>query len=444
MNTQLLSAGLNTIQTSLISNQQQSSSTGRGESYNNSTQFGSFSVTILSAYDLPAVEQPLSVSLSCSSLNATVRDANNVRDHPVSTTGPPMARHKDRNSFKFPPNQPLIWKAPLPELYVSNATLTVQYRLSEKNLSASIALRTLTIRQPTWLILNLTPSAEDNKGGAETPSQQQATSDDAVLPTLRVQVELNGPYRPEIDSLLKLGNAWFNMVDFAQGSINGLVQSLPQLPDTKFLLLPAVPVATLLVVISPIAVGILILGLPFFLPLVVVVFTALLGSSGFLIFLYASTANGRESFHTLLQPLVQTILSTSSGQRMIYETGPRPSPVGVARTLLPKDIWGKFLISLVIDLVGSCSYLLPIVGEGFDVAWAPMQTVLLMAMYDTVSPNLKYISFAEEILPFTDIVPSATIGWLTEFGPSIIKGIPPKPPSAAHINTTTLLSPSRS
>ena len=55
------------------------------------------------------------------------------------------------------------------------------------------------------------------------------------------------------------------------------------------------------------------------------------------------------------------------------------------------------------------------VGEGFDVAWAPIQTIMIMAMYDHVAPNLKYLSFVEEILPLTDIVPSATIGWLYEF-----------------------------
>mmetsp|Transcript_4101 Transcript_4101/g.4631 ORF Transcript_4101/g.4631 Transcript_4101/m.4631 type:complete len:85 (-) Transcript_4101:105-359(-) len=40
-----------------------------------------------------------------------------------------------------------------------------------------------------------------------------------------------------------------------------------------------------------------------------------------------------------------------------------------------------------------------------------------MAMYDSTSPTLKYVSFLEEIMPFTDIVPSATIGWVKEFFP---------------------------
>jgi hypothetical protein len=60
--------------------------------------------------------------------------------------------------------------------------------------------------------------------------------------------------------------------------------------------------------------------------------------------------------------------------------------------------------------------LLPLVGEGADVIWASVQTILVVALYDKTSPNLKYVSFVEEILPLTDIVPSATIGWLLQFG----------------------------
>jgi hypothetical protein len=71
-------------------------------------------------------------------------------------------------------------------------------------------------------------------------------------------------------------------------------------------------------------------------------------------------------------------------------------------------------------LIGSASYLIPVVGEGLDLAWAPTQTILIMAMYDITTPNLKYASFVEEVLPFTDIVPSATIGWACEFVPGML------------------------
>ena len=101
----------------------------------------------------------------------------------------------------------------------------------------------------------------------------------------------------------------------------------------------------------------------------------------------------------------------------MYDTGPRPTPVSVCRQVLPLSIWAKLWVSLIIDLIGSSSYLLPVVGEGFDLAWAPAQTILIMAMYDATSPNLKYLSFMEEVLPFTDVVPSASIGWAFEFLP---------------------------
>jgi hypothetical protein len=75
----------------------------------------------------------------------------------------------------------------------------------------------------------------------------------------------------------------------------------------------------------------------------------------------------------------------------------------------------------VLDGLGSASYLLPGLGEGFDVAWAPIQTILIMALYNhnnapSAMDYLKYVSMAEELLPFTDVLPTATIGWCMEYG----------------------------
>ena len=81
---------------------------------------------------------------------------------------------------------------------------------------------------------------------------------------------------------------------------------------------------------------------------------------------------------------------------------------------------GKLAISLLIDLVGSASYLIPLAGEGFDLAWAPISMTLVGALYDGVMPSLKYVALMEELLPFTDWVPSATVGWVKEYGPEII------------------------
>merc|ERR1712137_907231 len=103
--------------------------------------------------------------------------------------------------------------------------------------------------------------------------------------------------------------------------------------------------------------GLLIVGLPLFLPIVVVVGSGLLGVGGVGVGLYASTKLGRDQVGGLVSPLYNTVASTPSGQRLLYETGPRPTPVSVARLILPTGLFGKLVVSLLIDLIGSSSYL---------------------------------------------------------------------------------------
>lgn len=120
------------------------------------------------------------------------------------------------------------------------------------------------------------------------------------------------------------------------------------------------------------------------------------------------------------QPFLTTFLSTETGQRAVFDIGPRPSPQNLAKFILPQGMFGKLITSLVLDFIGSTSYLLPVVGEAFDLGWAPIYAILLGAMFDDVMPSLKYIGFMEEILPFTDVIPSATLGWTKEFGPGLL------------------------
>eukprot|EP00548_Thalassiothrix_antarctica_P002910 CAMPEP_0194141256 /NCGR_PEP_ID=MMETSP0152-20130528/10686_1 /TAXON_ID=1049557 /ORGANISM="Thalassiothrix antarctica, Strain L6-D1" /LENGTH=448 /DNA_ID=CAMNT_0038839807 /DNA_START=58 /DNA_END=1404 /DNA_ORIENTATION=- len=391
----------------------------------------SLNVAILSAYDLPLSEHPLGVEVSC--LGQSVM------------TDAPSARHKDRNSFKFGSNQTLsIQSSSLPQLYKTNATITVKYRIKKDNededndgeLSATIPLKSLKLQEMTWLVLNLSDRRTTDSG-------YKSNDSDGVPPTLRVQVRLEGPYRPEIGFFLSLGNAWFSVVDKFESSICKLTDTIPSFVkkmDPKYLLIPAVPLATGIVVASPILLGLMIVFLPFLLPVLVALFVMTVGATGLGLGLYASTLSGRTYLADCLSPFLHTILSTPSGQRLVYETGPRPTPVSVARVVMPHGWQAKLLISLFIDLLGSSSYLLPLVGEFFDIAWAPLQTTLLMAMYDAVSPSLKYISFIEEILPFTDIVPSATMGWIKEFGLPMLIGITAGVANPAAMTSNTNLA----
>jgi hypothetical protein len=235
---------------------------------------------------------------------------------------------------------------------------------------------------------------------------------------------LSGPYRPEISSLITLTKSYFSTIDQCSSTVEPLTKiicSIPsKLPQAKYLLIPAVPISVTVVVALPILLGLVVVGLPFFLPLLVVALigTGTIAATGGV--LYFSTKDGRERMLTVTQPFLTTFLSTETGQRTVFDIGPRPSPQNLVKFILPQDIIGKLITSLLLDFVGSASYLLPVVGEGFDLVWAPIYCILLGALYDDVMPNLKYIGFFEEILPFTDVIPTATLGWTKEFGPGLL------------------------
>jgi hypothetical protein len=335
-------------------------------------------------------------------------------------TGPPSARHKDRNSYRFVTSQVLRVNAPLSILYKSDATFTLEYPNPRDNLTACLVCKSVAIHETQWLILNLEPMISTGSMTTTTTTTMEDSTEDVENPTLRLQVRLEGPFRTEIAALVSACNAWFHTVDRATDAFGNVTRSLPNMPSGKFLLLPGVPIVTAVVVLSPVLIGVLIVGLPVFLPIVVAVLGALVGVFCVVGVLACSTKHGRKQIGSVCSPVYHTLLSTPSGQCLIYETGPRPTPVSIARACLPTDLWGKLAVSLLIDALGSASYLIPVVGEVLDVAWAPLQTILIMALYDAVSPNLKYVSFVEEILPLTDVVPSATIGWVTEFGPQLL------------------------
>ncbi|KAG7369317.1 hypothetical protein IV203_032060 [Nitzschia inconspicua] len=414
-----------------------------GGSKNNKTpeSQGCLEATVLSVYDLPFAERPVAVTVS--SCGITVK------------SGPPVARHKDRNSYRFATGSGINGSttsptatsggssssrdtikviAPLRQLYKSMLTLRVVFADPNTYLETELPLRQLRIHENKWLILNLTPtpaSPPANTSNAITPSSGSITSATTSLPdedsmapppTIRIKLKLSGPYRPEVAALVGLAQAWFGLVDKMEDGTKSSLQKVPTLPSqyNKFLLIPAVPVVAGIVVVSPVVAGIAMVGLPLVLPVVLVavaVLTGVLLSGGVL---YSSTRSGRAQVGGTFAPILEHLLGSRPGQALVYDTGPRPTPVSVCRQILPRGMWSRLFLSLLIDLIGSSSYLLPVVGEGLDLAWAPAQTILIMAMYDATSPNLKYVSFLEELLPFTDIVPSATIGWACEFVPGML------------------------
>ena len=80
---------------------------------------------------------------------------------------------------------------------------------------------------------------------------------------------------------------------------------------------------------------------------------------------------------------------------------------------LSRDKWWKLAISILIDLIGLLSFIIPVLAEIIDVIWAPISALIIFQLYG--SSLLSGIAVIEESLPFTDIIPTATIGWLCEF-----------------------------
>eukprot|EP00967_Tisochrysis_lutea_P117018 scaffold188933_cov25-Tisochrysis_lutea.AAC.1 len=72
----------------------------------------------------------------------------------------------------------------------------------------------------------------------------------------------------------------------------------------------------------------------------------------------------------------------------------------------------KLLLSLLIDLVGFSTFVLPLAAEGADLAWAPVSALLVHQLYG--NGLLTGLAFCEELLPATDFIPTATIGWVLE------------------------------
>ncbi|WP_348823082.1 hypothetical protein [Flavobacterium aestuarii] len=80
---------------------------------------------------------------------------------------------------------------------------------------------------------------------------------------------------------------------------------------------------------------------------------------------------------------------------------------------LQKQKINKLLLGLLFDAVGMVSYSIPGLAEYIDIVWAPLAGFLMTRMYPgRVGRVAGILTFVEEIIPFTDIIPSFTITWM--------------------------------
>jgi hypothetical protein len=73
----------------------------------------------------------------------------------------------------------------------------------------------------------------------------------------------------------------------------------------------------------------------------------------------------------------------------------------------------KLITGILLDLIGMATFLIPFLGEIGDLFWAPISAYMMTKMYKGFSGKMAGVfSFLEEIIPFTDFIPSFTLMWI--------------------------------
>lgn len=75
-----------------------------------------------------------------------------------------------------------------------------------------------------------------------------------------------------------------------------------------------------------------------------------------------------------------------------------------------------FFEGVLFDVIGMASMLIPVAGPFLDILWAPYASSLMLKMYPNKQGKIAaVIVFIEEILPYSDIIPTFTLMWLYTF-----------------------------
>jgi hypothetical protein len=84
-------------------------------------------------------------------------------------------------------------------------------------------------------------------------------------------------------------------------------------------------------------------------------------------------------------------------------------PIGIPPITKNRDL----IISILLDIVGYFSYAIPFIGEFSDVVWAPIAAFLMTRIYKgRIGRTAGVLEFIEEIIPFTDFIPTFTLTWI--------------------------------
>lgn len=71
------------------------------------------------------------------------------------------------------------------------------------------------------------------------------------------------------------------------------------------------------------------------------------------------------------------------------------------------------ILGIIMDLIGMVSFAIPFFGEMSDFIWAPIAAWVMTRLYKGTSGKVaSFIAMIEELLPFSDILPTFTLMWI--------------------------------
>lgn len=77
-----------------------------------------------------------------------------------------------------------------------------------------------------------------------------------------------------------------------------------------------------------------------------------------------------------------------------------------------KQFLPNIAICVAMDLIGMFTYAIPALGEFGDIIWAPFSAFVFFKLFGgKMGVFGGAFTFLEEIIPFTDVIPSFTIAW---------------------------------
>lgn len=240
---------------------------------------------------------------------------------------------------------------------------------------------------------------------------------------VRLKLRVDGPMRTEWATLWKAGEVLAYTVDGALDCAAPVFQPLMGLLGRKDVQL-GIAVATLgsASCLAPLAAIICLFAFPVVGPLLAIAAALVtVGLACASLVLVASRWGRPKLRHWANQHLVWLYCS-SAWKHCVYDTCPRASLADmVLGSSLPRQRWVQLLVAVCLDIIGCSSFLLPGLGEFGDLLWGPAQALIVKNMFkDNISPYAHYLSAVEEILPFTDVIPSASILWIRAHAPTIL------------------------